>query len=267
MPSVSTEGWIEAYDAVDWQKMPPTGAHYLYVDGDYAAPAAARQAYPDAYTIAIDPGTEADEYDVESGNPDHPVTWAVMMRARHGYTGRIYCSESSVASVLDQFTTAGLMPPQFRLASWTSEPPGTVPDYGAGTVGVQWASTPGYDTSLIRPDLPHYATPAAPAAPPATEDDEMSTTSNADGKCALSWAAGSRHVIQVVSVPGAALDLLFEFFEVDGDAQTNWNAGTLTLSAQGMLVYEIPAAKIPGCRGVLITQQNGTGAYYAVAAV
>lgn len=174
MTETSTAGWDTGYDAVNYENMPAEGEHYLYVDADYAAPPAAHQAYPHAMTIAVDPGTPADEYDVENGNPDQPVTWCIMMRQKHGYLGRIYCNEASVGRVLSEFTTAGIAPPRFRIAAWTGVPPKVVTQYGSGTDAIQYAANPGYDTNLIRPGLPRYTDPApAPAPPPPAPEDYM----------------------------------------------------------------------------------------------
>lgn len=266
MSSLPTSGWIKAFDAVTWQEMPKDGAHFLYVDGDYAAPAEAHAAYPDAYTIAIEAATPADEYDVEKGNPDHPVPWAIMMRQRYGYTGRIYCALATVGQVLDQFTTAGIAPPRFRIADWTGTPPALVPNYGAGTDGVQYATGQNYDTSLLRPNLPRYDKPAAAAAPPPPEDDDMPMAiANPNGVCALSWPAGRCHVIQVLTVPGAGVELEATFY--DGASNTTWDGGTLVASESGQVVYEIPADKIKTCRGVYLTPKAGGGAFYVASAV
>lgn len=175
MTELSTAGWEKAYDGVDWQKMPTDGEHFLYVDGDYTAPPEAHQAYPHAITIAVDPGTPADEYDVENGNPNHPVTWAIMMRQQHGYIGRIYCNLATIPWVLDQFTTGGIAPPRFRIADWAKNgvPEAVVPDYGSGTDGVQYATGPDYDTSLLRPGAPRYTRPATPPAPAPTPEEDM----------------------------------------------------------------------------------------------
>lgn len=266
MSTLSTAGWTEAYDAVDWQEMPAGGAHFLYVDGDYAVPAEAHTRFPDAYTIAIDQATPADEYDVEKGNPDHPVPWAIMMRQRYGYTGRIYCALSTIGSVLDQFTTAGIAPPRFRVADWTGSAPAEVPNYGAGTDGVQYATGQTYDTSLLRPGLAHYNKPAAAAAPAPEDDDMPMANSNPSGVCALSWPAGRCHVIQILT--GSPLELTAKFFEgSSGDKDdTTWTAN-LTANAAGQAVFEIPADRIEACRGVQLTQQNTPAAYYAASAV
>lgn len=256
MSTLSTSGWVKGYDAVTWQNMPADGVHFLYVDGDYAAPEQAHQAYPEAYTIAIDPGTPADEYDVEKGNPDHPVTWAVMMRQTYGYTGRIYCSLATVGQVLDQFTTAGLAPPRFRFADWTGTAPAEVPNYGAGTDGVQYATGAEYDTSLIRPGLARYNQAAAPTTPaPAPEEDEMPhANSNSAGELILSWPAGTCHVVQVLTKPGNARTLTAEFFQGSAeDKSDTTESATITVNAFGQGVYEIPKDKIETCRGVLLT--------------
>lgn len=255
MTTESTAGWETYTDAVTWENMPKDGGHFLYVDGDFTAPAAAHTAYPNAYTIAIEPTTPADEYDVEKGNPDHPVTWAVMMRQKHDYVGRIYCNLATVPVVLDQFTTAGLKPPTFRIADWTDSAPASVPVYGAGTDGVQYASGSKYDTSLMRPGVPRYNQTAAPAAAAPEDDDDMTmANSGPTGECILSWAAGQRHVIQILTKPGAGLAVSAEFFQGSSQdhADSTWTEN-LTTNAAGQVVFEIPVDKRAECRGVLLT--------------
>jgi hypothetical protein len=174
MTTVDTTGWETGYDAVTWQNMPNARFYYLYVDGNYRAPAeafAALGARGRVATIAVNNGTVANEYDYENGNQNDPVTWAEMMRRLYGYLGVVYCNESSVPAVLDLFDAAGEAHPYFRVANWTRVPPSSVTEYGAGTVAVQDASNAGYDTDLIAPHYPAIGplinpAPPGPPAPP-----------------------------------------------------------------------------------------------------
>jgi hypothetical protein len=174
MTTVETTGWETGYDAVTWQNMPNARFYYLYVDGDYRAPAeafAALGARGRIATIAVQSGTIANEYDYEAGNENDPVTWCKMMRKLYGYLGVIYCGESAAVDVEDLFTAAGEPQPYFRIAHWVNSAPGTVTDYGAGTVAVQFAENGYYDTSLIAPHYPAIGplinpAPPGPPAPP-----------------------------------------------------------------------------------------------------
>lgn len=164
MSEISTAGWIHAYDAVEWAQMPTDGEHYLYVDGDFTAPAAAHEAFPQALTIAIEASTRADEFDFENGNPDHVVSWLIEQRAA-GLPDVVYANPTDIATVLDQTTTAGIAPPYFRLAKWTTTEPATVPNYGKGTVGVQDADLGAYDRNLLSPDHPSLKRRQTPPTP------------------------------------------------------------------------------------------------------
>lgn len=89
----------------------------------------------------------------------------------------------------------------------------------------------------------------APADHPATMEDDVSTTSNSAGRAGLSWAAGSRHVVQVTYDPR------------DGDPKLRvvlaLTTGPLVASdawqlSGGSGVFQIPAANIAACRGVIL---------------
>lgn len=160
----STSGWVTAYDATTWQaedSLPEAGLYFLYNDANYAAPPEAytrfeQEGHPVA-TICVNNTTVANEYDYEAGNQNNPVPWAQMMRSDYGYTGVIYCDFAHVQEVLDKFSNAQVAPPYFRLANWTGSAPGEVPDYGAGTVGIQYTDQGDggqVDISLVSPEYP-----------------------------------------------------------------------------------------------------------------
>lgn len=167
MTDTSTQGWTHGYDAIHVEAMPADGEHYLYIDGDYTASAADHQQYPDAITIAIDSATEADEFDFEPGNPDDVVTWIINMR-KIGRDPVVYADAGAghVDEVLYRCTNAGIHPPKFRLAAWTTAEPAAVPAYGAGTVAVQDADLGEYDRNLISPDHPALLRRHKPPVPP-----------------------------------------------------------------------------------------------------
>jgi hypothetical protein len=216
MTTRSTQGWETGYDAVTWQNMPNGRFYYLYVDGDYRAPAAAFQALGARgriATIAVNSGTVANEYDYENGNENDPVAWCRMMRRLYGYKGVVYCAESSVAGILAKFDMAGVAYPYFRIADWTRVPPAEVTVYGAGTVAVQDADTGGYDVNLIAPDYPAIgpllgppAPPVTPPAPPAREDDMKNHVSilrvtNHEEVYAHNWVTGKTwHIVDITSL-------------------------------------------------------------------
>jgi hypothetical protein len=206
---VSTAGWPYSYDAVDWQaetSLPAAYLYFLYNDGNYAAPQAAYDTLKALgkriATICISATTVANELDYENGNPDDPVPWCQMMRARFKYTGVIYCNESSVQEVLGKFSAAGVSPPYFRLANWTGNPPAQLPDYGAGTVGIQYTDQGDgglVDISKVSPNYPAIGgsiTPPPPPPPPVPSSDyqyraehNTMTPIPATGACRSCWAS------------------------------------------------------------------------------
>jgi hypothetical protein len=278
MSEVSTEGWLVGYDAVDVAQLPTGGqVYYEYADGEWENQVPGKLG-GQRLTIAVLDTTLADEYDVESGNQDNPVDWAARIREA-GREPVVYCQESGALDVVTHFSQAGAKPPYFRIAAWTEDgqAPAQVEDYGAGTVAVQYANHEGYDVSLISPDYPDLSDrdAAAPAAP--TEEDDMSTTSNPQGLCALTWAEGTKHVVQAIadnahSAPLALRAVLF--LAAHGSMPDSvWVAPTtLEQSAGGRIVYELPEDLVPICTGVVFEQQpDATGAaaavYYAATAV
>jgi hypothetical protein len=178
MTAVSTAGWVIGYDAVTWQDMPEGVFHYLYCDGDYAAPA---EAYTELgrqgriATIAVLASTDADEYDYENGNQDTPVAWAQRMVAKdRNFKPKIYASEANAPAVERMFAAAGAPQPYFRIAAWGGKVGEEVTVYGAGTLAVQILDENHYDVDLISPDYPTtLGTAPAPPAPEPTEEDDM----------------------------------------------------------------------------------------------
>lgn len=280
MSEVSTEGWLLGYDAVDVADLPAGGqVYYEYADGEWKNEVPGKLG-GQRLTIAVLDTTPADEYDVENGNQDNPVDWAAAMREA-GREPVVYCNESSALDVVTHFSQAGAKPPYFRIAAWTEDghPPTEVEDYGAGTVAVQYADRGGYDVSLISPAYPDLSNRDTAAAAAPTEEDDMSTTSNTAGLCALTWAQGTRHVVQVIadnahSAP-LALRAVFFLAEHGSIADSTWVApSNLEQSAGGRIVYEIPEDLVPNCTGVVFeqigtvpTDEPAGAVYYAAVAV
>lgn len=255
--SVSTQGWATGFDAVTWQNMPDGTFHYLYVDGSYKVAADAFVHFETmgrVATLAVNAATVANEYDYENGNQDQPVAWAQMMRGAYGYLGVVYCAESNVDEVLDLFLAAGQHAPYFRVANWTGQGPESVTDYGAGTVGVQYDANSLYDTSLISPDYPVIGaeTPPPVVQSPAIQQEEDVNTTSVSGRAGLSWAAGTRHVVQAnyAGADESDLQLSVELKLTTGPVY----AETWTVpAAEGTGVYEIPTQYVENCRGIILT--------------
>lgn len=87
--------------------------------------------------------------------------------------------------------------------------------------------------------------PAAAAAP--TEDDDMSTTS-VNGRAGLSWAGGTRHVVQVTYDPNLGDPALRVVLALPTGP---WVAPEWKLS-KGSGTYEIPVQYRSACRGVIL---------------
>ncbi len=174
--TVSTSGWLTAYDATNWpaeDSLPPAGLYFLYNDANYAAPASAYTRFASeghhVATICVYNTTVANEYDYEPGNQNNPVPWAKMMRSKYNYTGVIYCDYGHIQEILNQFSAAGINPPYFRLANWTGFPPASLGSYGAGTVGIQYTDQGDggqVDISLVSPNYPVIGGVAPPTPPP-----------------------------------------------------------------------------------------------------
>lgn len=96
-----------------------------------------------------------------------------------------------------------------------------------------------------------------------TEDDEDMSTTSVNGRAGLSWAAGSRHVVQV-NYDGAGGNqprLRVVLVMVTGP----WVAPAEWVPANSTGVYEIPANLVAGCRGVIL--EDAHGAVYDASAV
>ena len=155
------------YDSTDPGAI-PSGADLVagYVDGLYKWPATAWKPWRSTVTIAVEPSTPADVLDVETGNPTTPalaIAWVTTMRAA-GRRPTLYCNRSTWPDLAFAFDRAGVIPPAWWIADWTSFPH----DLG-GASAVQYANpeTSGghYDLSLTQPGWPFSTLPSVPPVP------------------------------------------------------------------------------------------------------
>ncbi len=133
-------------------------------------------------------------------------------------------------------------------ADWT----GSVPGAPASTA-TQFYSGTAYDLSDFRDTAQLWdIRPAATPTPATPEEDDMATTS-VNGRAGLSWAAGTRHVVQVTYDPAGGDPALRVVFAL--------TSGPVVLSlspARGTGELQIPTQYIPNCRGVILELQPGS---------
>lgn len=99
-----------------------------------------------------------------------------------------------------------------------------------------------------------YTQAPAPAPAPSIEEDEMSTTS-VNGRAGLSWAAGSRHVVQVTYDPAGGDPVLRVVLALTTGPLV---LPTWTLAkGSGSGVVQIPAQHLATCRGVILEGAPG----------
>lgn len=138
------------YDGISPTRLPYGAQLYAgYDDGRW----------PDAYTIANRfPGipvvritttwgdNAGDVLDVERGDatPEQAPTWVARRRCA-GATPTVYCSLSAWPTLKDVFSADAMPEPNWWVADYTL----TAADLPAGAVALQYASTPGYDVSVV----------------------------------------------------------------------------------------------------------------------
>lgn len=140
--------------------------------------------------------------------------------------------------------------------------------YG-GVTPFQWQFSDKYDYAGMQVDYNAYkgslsqylsgigmpeASVPIPVPTPTSEDEDMSTTSYL-GRAGVSWAAGSKHVIQVTYDPAGGdpslrLVLLLTTGPWVAPASMTFPAGS------GSGVYEIPADYVANCRGVVLEDSD-----------
>lgn len=229
-----------------------------YDDGDYAWSPEDWTLFPNSVKvhIAVHPTTNSGHVlDVETGNadPEQAVNWVLMRRAA-GADPTVYCSTSTWPSVRSAFDTHDVAEPHYWIADYDNDP--TIP---AGAIGHQYENTARWDRSSVADYWPGVDDPndpyGVPEAPPKPQEDDMSTTS-VNGRAGLSWAASSRHVVQVSCDPADSGNKPFTLRGALVFEKTPATPGAfvfqLTVDEGGTGEYEIPANLIPLCRGAIL---------------
>ena len=187
------------YDGIDSDAaVIPTGAALVagYVDGDYAWTAADWARFPASVhvKIAVKSTTNAGSVlDVETGDatPAESVNWALTRRGS-GADPTVYCNTTTWPAVRSAFQARRVPEPHYWVASYNSDP--AIP---AGAIAHQYASFTRWDLSSVADYWPGVdPVPSAASKPVQLEEDDVSTPA-IDGYVTLTWATGSRHVVQV----------------------------------------------------------------------
>jgi hypothetical protein len=250
------------YDGIDSDAgLIPTDAQLVagYVDGDYAWSSADWARFPHSVhvPIAVHSGTDAGiVLDVEAGDatPAESVGW-VQTRRRAGADPTVYCSRSVWPSVRAAFQAAKVAEPHYWIADYDGDT--AIP---AGAVAHQYESGAHWDLSSVADYWPGVDPAATPAPEPDSEEEEMSTTSNA-GRAGLSWPAGSRHIVQVTYDPAQGDPKLRVVLALTTGP---WVAPQPWTLAKGNGTFEIPQQHRASCRGVIL-EGAATPVYDAVA--
>jgi hypothetical protein len=144
--------------------------------------------------------------------------------------------------------------------------------YG-GLTPFQWQFSDSYEYGGMRIDFNAYkgsveqylvalgAETAPVSTPIPVEDDEDMSTTSINGRAGLPWPAGSRHVVEVNYAAANLPDLVLNV-ELKLTTGPEY-PGTWTIDhTLGTGVYEIPAANIANCRGIILTEASGSGVVY-----
>lgn len=252
------------YDGITPAAVPAGAAIYAgYDDGTWQSYAALAEAHPAALHVSIcvtATGT-ARVLDVETGDatPAQAPGWAEAQRAVGNPYPVVYMNMTTWPAVKAAFAEQAVDAPLYWVALYVTDP-ADVPDIPDGAIAIQYYDYGGYDASAAADYWPGLDPAPAPhpaaAAALEEEDDDMSITSK-DGRAGLSWAAGTRHVVQVNYAAAAQPDLVLavELKLTTGPLYVpRWTVdhtlGTGTL--------EIPAEHIAACRGVILTGPAAT---------
>jgi hypothetical protein len=256
------------YDGVDAGTVPAGAAIYAgYVDGEWQSYDALVAKFPGALhvSICVTSADSARALDVESGDatPEEAPGWAARMRAAGNPYPVVYMDESNWPAVKAAFSSQGVAAPLYWVAAYVSDP-STVPAIPSGAIAVQYYDYGGYDASAAADYWPGLD--AAPSPTLTDEQDDDMTTTSVDGRAGLSWAAGSRHVVQVGYDPaGGNPTLRIVLVLTSGPlVPADW---TFT-AGLGTGVYEVPAEHVANCRGVILEWAAGSAkVVYDVVAV
>lgn len=250
------------FDGVDPSTVPAGAALYAgYVDGQWQSYTALVAAHPAArhVTICVSTLDDAQVLDVETGDatPEQAPGWAEHQRSRGNPYPAIYMDETAWPAVQKAFADQAVAAPLYWVAAYVDEPtqPVTIPD---GAIAVQFYDYGGYDASLVADYWPGVDPEPVPAVSPTTvlEEDSLNTTSS-NGRAGLTWAAGSRHVVQVGYDPAAGDPKLRVLLTLTTGP---WVApAAMTFPAgSGTGTYEIPQEYIATCRGVILEALPGS---------
>lgn len=206
-------------DACNPANLPGWPVEWVYVDGSCRTGEAAGRR-----TISSTAQADADEGDVEPGNPSWSVwvPWVVRQRARGATDTSLYCCDDGYgSSVFDgwrhsdgvaAFAAAGVAEPNWRVFNFTTS---TVPSY-AGALQVAVDVPPGYDVNLIGPNFPAGAgTTSIGGFLMALTDAQQA---DLYAKVTALYNQGAGTVNQILA--------LVEQIEGQANAVYNWAAGT-----------------------------------------
>jgi hypothetical protein len=249
------------YDGVDAASVPSGAAIYAgYVDGEWKSFDALVAEYPSALhvSICVTSSDSARVLDVESGDatPDEAPGWASAQRAGGNPYPVVYMSESNWSAVKTAFSNQGVAAPLYWVADYVDDP-STVPSIPDGAIALQYYDYGGYDASVAADYWPGLDSAPVTTSSSEDEDDDMNTTSSSTGRAGLTWAAGSRHVVQVGYDPsGGNPELRLLLTLTTGP----WVApAAMTFPAgSGTGDYEIPSEYIATCRGVILEWLAGS---------
>jgi len=246
----------------------PAGAQLYagYLDGMYQSYSALAARYPDAVHVPIAVSAYLNAgavLDVEAGDAtsEQAVNW-VLLRRLTGADPTVYCNTSTWSYVRAAFQTHDVPEPHYWVAQYVADPT-RVPAIPTGAVALQYYDYGGYDASVVLDHWPGVDLPL-PTTPPTTLEDDVNTTS-VSGRAGLSWAAGSRHVVQVGYDPAGGDPVLRVVLVLTTgplvDPQWTFTKGL------GTGTYQIPSEHLAACRGVILEQTSAPLITYDVTAV
>lgn len=212
----------------------PQGAAQAELDAGIAVAWARAQGQPRGTLVMQDYETAVDT--------PYELTFDAELRAGDGDLEILYGSRATV--VQNAAPSGG-----YDVADWTGAVPGSL-----ASTAQQFYSGPEFDLNDFRDGAPLWDLRPSTPAPPARsleEDDEMSTTSTG-GRAGLSWAAGTRHVVQVTYDPAGGDPALRVLLTLTTGPWVAPKYMTFPKGA-GSGVYEIPSEYVPTCRGVVLT--------------
>jgi hypothetical protein len=247
------------FDGISATTVPAGAAIYAgYVDGKWASYQPLADAYPGALHVSIttEATGSARVLDVETGDalPTQAPAWVTKERANGNAWPVVYMNASTWPAVRAAFTAQNVAEPLYWVAAYVTDPstPPVIPD---GVLAVQFYDYGGYDASTVVSHWPGLD-PARASKPAHLSEEDMNATS-INGRAGLSWAAGTKHVIQVTYDPAAGDPILRLVLALTTGPLvfTGWHL------AGGSGVYEIPEQYIASCRGMILEATVDTVIY------